>query len=117
LILWTTLHLIGITQFLAAFFKAKYSSLNATSSFGNDARILMIFRKLMFNDSNAFVVGDDLVIEAVEAGLMLLDDLERSWSCGLAAHLSASVLACLVWSYEELLRELPELSPCEERLS
>jgi hypothetical protein len=46
----------GIVQFFAAFRRAKYTSLNAASSFGNEPRILVIFRSDMFSDSIALVV-------------------------------------------------------------
>lgn len=48
--------LIGIVNFLAMLREAKYKSLNAASSFGHEALVLIILRRLMFKDSIAFVV-------------------------------------------------------------
>src|SRR5690349_4556697 len=47
---------IGIVHFFAALRKARYSSLSAASSFGNEPRVLMILRNDMFSDSIALVV-------------------------------------------------------------
>jgi hypothetical protein len=42
--------------FFAILRKAKYNNLKAASSLGNEALVLMTFRKLMFKDSMALVV-------------------------------------------------------------
>ena len=46
----------GIVHFFAALRSARYNNFRAASSFGNEPRILMIFRSDILSDSTAFVV-------------------------------------------------------------
>ena len=46
----------GLVHLFEAFFNARYNSFRAASSFGNEPRILMIFRSDMFSDSPVLVV-------------------------------------------------------------
>ncbi len=55
---------IGIVDFFEILRQAKYKSLNAASSFGNEALVFITFRKLIFSDSMAFVVYTALLISS-----------------------------------------------------
>ena len=47
---------IGLVHFFCAFRSARYRSLKAASSEGNEARILSVFRRLLLSDSMLLVV-------------------------------------------------------------